>query len=126
MIHTERVFIRMLAWQALATTLVALIAFFISGKSAATSGFLGGFSVIFASAFASLIFARNKNKQDAASILISLIVSEIVKLVFVFTFLILVFKHYKNLVPAALIIGLMVAALVSGAAMSKMANKSHE
>lgn len=124
MIHNERVFIRMLAWQTLATTLVALIAFYSSGKNAAISGFLGGFSVIFASAFASLIFARNKNKQDAASILVSLIVSEIVKLVFVFTFLILVFKHYKNLVPAALIIGLMAAALVSGAAISKTASKS--
>jgi ATP synthase protein I len=119
MIHTERIFIRMLAWQALATALVALITFFISGKNAAISGFLGGFSMIFASTFASLIFARNKKKLDAVSILISLIVSEIVKLVFVFTFLILVFKHYKNLVPSALIIGLMVAALASGAAISK-------
>ncbi len=124
MIQTERVFIIMLAWQALATTLVMLIAFFISGKNAAISGFLGGFSMIFASVFASLIFARNKNKLDAASILVSLIVSEIVKLVFVFTFLILVFKHYKHLVPSALIIGLMAVALVSGAAISKMASKS--
>jgi ATP synthase protein I len=126
MIHTERVFIRMLAWQTLATMLIALLAFFISGKYAAISGVLGGFSVIFAASFASLIFARNKNKQDAASILISLIVSEIVKLVFVFSILVLVFKNYKNLVPAALIIGLMAAALVSGMAISKITSKPQQ
>lgn len=123
MIQNERVFTRMLAWQMLATCLVGLIAFFITGKSAAISALLGGFSLILAAAVASLIFVRNRNKQDAASILVSLILSEIVKLVFVFTSLVFVFKYYKNLVPAALIIGLMAAALVSGAAMSKMASK---
>jgi ATP synthase protein I len=123
MIQNERVFTRMLAWQMLATCLVGLIAFFITGKSAAISALLGGFSLILAAAVASLIFVRNKNKQDPASILVSLILSEIVKLVFVFTCLVFVFKYYKNVVPAALIIGLMAAALVSGAAMSKMASK---
>ncbi len=124
MIQTGRVFTRMLAWQALATCLVGLIFFFISGKHAAISGLLGGFSVIFAAAIASLIFVRNKNKQDAASILVRLLLAEIVKLVFIFTFLFLVFRHYKNLVALALIVGLMAAALVSGVAMSKMASKN--
>jgi ATP synthase protein I len=123
MIRNERVFTRMLAWQAIATCVVSLIAFFIAGKSAVISAILGGFSLILASAVATLIFVRNRNKQDAASILVSLILSEIVKLVFVFTCLLLVFKYYKNLMPVALIIGLMAAALVSGAAISKMVSK---
>ena len=123
MIHTEYVFTRMLAWQVLATSLVALIIFFITGKNAAISAGLGGFSVIFASGFASLIFVRKKRQQDAASILVSLILSEIVKLTFVFSFLILVFRQYKSLVPAALIIGLMAAALISGAAISKIKSR---
>ena len=121
---TERVFTRMLALQALATLLVGLVFFFVSGKHAAISGLLGGASVIFAASIASLIFVRNKNKQDAASILVSLLLSEMVKLIFVFTFLFLVFKHYKNLVAVALIVGLMAAALVSGVAISKMASKT--
>jgi ATP synthase protein I len=118
MIHTERIFIRMLAWQTLATVLVALIAFFVSGKNAAISGFLGGFSVVFANGFASLVFARNKNKHDATAILVSLIVAELVKLAFVFMFLFLVFKQYKSLVPAALIAGLIVTAVLSGVTIS--------
>ena len=119
MIQPERVFIKMLAWQVLAACAVGLVAFVISGKSAAISGFLGGFSVVFATAFASLVFARNKNKQDATAILISLILAELVKLAFIFIFLFLVFKQYKNLMPAALIAGLMVAAIVSGATISQ-------
>jgi ATP synthase protein I len=123
MILTNRVFTAMLGWQTLATCVVSAIIFFIYGKHAAISAGLGGFSIIFAAAIASLIFVRNRNKHDAAAILVSLIVSEMVKLVFVFSFLILVFKYYKSLVPVALIIGLMAAVLVSGAAMSILVSK---
>ena len=120
MIHKEPVFITMLAWQVLVTVVVGALFFFLKGKHAAISALLGGSSVIFAATFASLIFVRNKNKQDAGSILIRLILSEIVKLTFVFTFLFLVFKHYKSLFALALIIGLISAAMVSGVAMAKM------
>ena len=113
----------MLAWQTGATSVLASTTYFFYGKHAAISAFLGGFSIIFAAAIASIIFVRNRNKHDAAAILISLIMSEIVKLLFIFTFLFLVFKHYKNLVPVALIIGLIVALLMSGAAMSKLVTK---
>ena len=113
----------MLAWQLLATILVCVASFFVTGKSAAISAFLGGFSVVFASAFAALIFARNKNKKDATAILLSLLMAEGVKLLFVFIFLFLVFTQYKSLVPFALIIGLMAAALVSGVAISSQQQK---
>ena len=121
--QTERLIIKMLAWQTLATVVVGLAAYFISGKSAATSALLGGFSVVFASAFASLVIMRNRNKQDAAAILISLILSELVKLAFVFSFLFLVLKQYKSLVPAALIAGLIAAAVLSGATVSSQQQK---
>jgi ATP synthase protein I len=123
MMQTERLYIKMLVWQALATSVVGLAAFVVDGKSAAISALLGGFSVVFASAFASLIFARNRNKQDATAILISLIVSELVKLTFVFMFLFLVFMQYKSLVPAALIAGLIAAAVLSGATISSQQKK---
>jgi ATP synthase protein I len=112
------VFIKMLAWQVIATCTVALAAFILVGKNASISAFLGGFSVVFATTFSSLIFARNKNKSDATAILVSLIVAELVKLAFIFMFLFLVFKQYKSLVPAALIAGLIVAAVLSGATIS--------
>lgn len=123
MILTNRVFATMLVWQTGATSVLSSIAYFFYGKHVAISAFLGGFSIIFAAAIASIIFVRNRNKHDAAAILISLIMSEVVKLLFIFTFLFLVFKHYKNLVPVALIIGLIVALLMSGAAMSKLVTK---
>lgn len=123
MILTNRVFATMLAWQTGATLAVCSIIYILYGKHAAISAFLGGFSVVFAAAIASIIFIRNKNKHEAVAILISLIMSEMVKLIFIFTFLFLVFKHYKSLVPAALIVGLMAAVLVSGAAMSKLVSK---
>ena len=123
MILTNRVFTSMLVWQLAATCMASMILMMITGKHAAISAILGGCSVIFASAIASLIFVRNRNKSDAAAILVSLIISEMVKLIFIFTFLFLVFKHYKSLVPLALIIGLIVAVMVSGAAMGKLINK---
>jgi ATP synthase protein I len=123
MMQPERLFIKMLVWQALATGVVGLVALVVSGKSAAISGLLGGFSVIFASTFASLVFARNKNKHDATAILVSLILAELVKLAFVFMFLFLVFKQYKSLVPAALIAGLIAAAVLSGATISNQQKK---
>lgn len=114
-----RFYINMLVWQSLATGMVGLVGFAVAGKSAAISALLGGFSVVFATAFASLIFARNRNKHDATAVLVSLITAELVKLAFIFIFLFLVFKQYKSLVPAALIAGLIVAAVLSGATISK-------
>jgi F0F1-type ATP synthase assembly protein I len=123
MIQTKRLFIKMLAFQTLATCVVGLIALVTGGKSAAISGLLGGFSVVFASAFASLVFVRNRNKHDATAILISLILAEVVKLAFVFIFLFLVFKQYKSLVPFSLIVGLMAAAVLSSATISSQQKK---
>lgn len=123
MTEANLVFIRMLGWQSAATIFVATIAFFYAGKHSAVSALLGGFSVVTAASLASLIFVRNKNKQDAAAILVSLLLAEIVKLIFIFTCLFLVFKLYKSLVPSALIIGLMAAAILSGAAISKIVKK---
>jgi ATP synthase protein I len=78
---------------------------------------------VFATAFASLVFARNRNKRDATAVLVSLILAEVVKLAFVFMFLFLVFKQYKSLVPAALIAGLIAAAVLSGATISSQQKK---
>ncbi len=124
MTQLKSVYTTMLAWQTLATCIAGLVIFFISGKNAAISACLGGFSIILGAAFASIIFVRNSRKQDAATILVGLLTSEMVKLVFVFCFLFLVVRHYKSLVPVALIIGLMAAALMSGVAMSKIVSKS--
>ncbi len=121
--QTNKVLTKMLLWQLVVAVVIGLIAFLIYGKSASISAVLGSVSVLFGAVFASLVYARNKNKQDATSVLVSLIVAEVVKLAFIFIFLFLVFKQYKSLVPAALIIGLMISAIVSGATIGRQKNK---
>lgn len=115
-----------LAWQAISASVCGGVIFFILGKSAAISSLLGGFSVVLGASFASFIYIRNNKKkivQDSASILTSLLLSEMVKIIIIFAFLLMVFKHYKSLVPVALIIGLISAALASGAAISNIKHK---
>lgn len=122
----KSVFITALAWQVVAASVCGVVLFLIYGKNAAISALLGGFSVVLGATFASLIYLRNYKKkivQDSASILTSLLLSEMVKIIFIFAFLLMVFKHYKSLVPVALIIGLISAALASGAAISKIEHK---
>ena len=122
----KSVFMTALAWQAISASVCSGVLFLILGKSAAISALLGGFSVVLGASFASLIYIRNNKKkivQDSASILTSLLLSEMAKIIFIFAFLLMVFKHYKSLVPVALIIGLISAAFASGAAISKIEHK---
>lgn len=126
MIQIKSVFITALTWQVIAASVSGGALFFVLGKNAAISALLGGFSVILGASFASLIYVRNSKKkivQDGASILTSLLLSEMVKIIFIFAFLLMVFKHYKSLVPVALIVGLIAAALASGVAISKIEHK---
>ena len=78
----------------------------------------GGLAVIVGAFIGAKIAQRSK--QDAAAVLINLLKAEAVKVLVIFVLLLMVFKIYKQLVPFALIAGLAAAALVSGAAMSKL------
>lgn len=118
MIRSKNIHAATLLWQIFITVFFSVICWVIYGKNAGVSAFLGGFSVIFASFFAIIVYLRNKDKLNAVAILTSLIVSELVKLAFVFMFLMLVFKHYKNLVPAALIANLILVVVLTGAVMN--------
>jgi ATP synthase protein I len=115
---TASIFSKMLRLQLIATALVALASLVISGLHAGLSAFLGGLAVIIGAFIAAKIAQRNK--QDATAVLINLLKSEAVKVLVIFVLLLITFKVYKQLVPFALIAGLAAAALVSGAAMSKL------
>jgi len=117
-LSANNVFSRMLRLQLLATFTVALIAYIISGMHAGISALAGGLSVVLAAFFASKI-AQRKHKE-AAVVLISLLKAEAVKVIVIVAILFVTFKVYKQLVPFALIAGLAAAALVSGAAMTKL------
>ena len=115
---TASIFSKMLRLQLIATAVIAVVSLVILGLHAGISALLGGLAVIVGAFLAAKIAQRNK--QDATAVLINLLKAEAVKVIVIFALLLIVFKVYKQLVPFALIAGLAAAALVSGAAMSKL------
>ena len=115
---TAAVFSKMLRLQLIATAVVVIVSLLISGMHAGLSALLGGLAVIIGAFFGSKIAQRNN--KDATAVLMNLLKAEAVKVIVIFVLLLIVFKVYKQLVPFALIAGLAAAALVSGAAMSKL------
>ena len=115
---TAAIFSKMLRLQLTATAIVAIASLAISGLHAGVSALLGGAVVIIAAFIASKIAQRKS--VEAAAVLVNLLKAEAVKVLIIIVLLFITFKVYKQLVPFALIIGLAAAALVSGAAMSKL------
>lgn len=107
----------MLRLQLSATVVVALLALVVSGVNASLSALAGGLSVIIAAYIASKVAVSKR--QDAVSVLGSMLKAELVKIFLIILFLFITIKGFKALVPWALIIGLAVAAIISGAAMGK-------
>ncbi|HPB91428.1 MAG TPA: ATP synthase subunit I [Methylophilus sp.] len=110
---------KMLRWQLTATTFVAIIAFVLVGRYAAVSVMLGGLSAMLGAFCGALISQRSRNKTNASEILGSMLKGEGVKIVVIVASLFCVFKFYQQLVPFALIAGLAVGAIFSGAAIAK-------
>ena len=108
----------MLRLQLIATASISIISLLITGMHAGVSALIGG-AVVMVGAFLGSKIAQ-RTKQDATATLINLLKAEAVKVIVIFALLLIVFKVYRQLVPFALIAGLAAAALVSGAAMSKL------
>ncbi len=119
-LNTSDVFSKMLKVQLVATIVVAIVMYFVSGVPALVSALLGGSSVVIAAYVASLVAKRGANKTDASAVLINLLKAEAIKILMIIVILVIVFVFYKQLVPFALIAGLAAAALFSGAALSKL------
>ena len=115
---TAAVFSKMLRLQIIATAIVAIASLIISGLHAGLSALLGGVAVMTAAFVASKIAQRKS--VEAATVLVNLLKAEAVKVFITIVLLFITFKVYKQLVPFALIAGLAAAALVSGAAMSRL------
>ena len=116
----SNIFSKMLRSQVIATIVVMLIAFGLSGLHAGISALLGGLSVIIAAFVAVKIAEKSNHKKDASAILINLLKAEAVKIVLIVVLLFIVFKVYAQLVPIALVAGLAASALFSGAAITKL------
>jgi ATP synthase protein I len=116
-LSTKNTVEEMLRLQLSATVIVALLALVVSGVNASLSALAGGLSVIIAAYIASKVAVSKR--QDAVSVLGSMLKAELVKIFLIILFLFITIKGFKALVPWALIIGLAVAAIISGAAMGK-------
>lgn len=66
--------------------------------------------------------ANQKNKNNPGGIVISALKAEAVKIFLILALMWLEFKFYNELVPIALVVGLVMAALISGVAISHIDN----
>jgi ATP synthase protein I len=103
-------------WQVVAVLLVSLAAYLLAGTHGAFSALAGGFAVWVGSQLGAWSMRRSKEVSGSAGMaLLALLKAEAIKIVVIALLLLLIFKLYgSNLVPAALIAGLAVAALLSG------------
>lgn len=124
-LKTAAVFKQMAKWQVLATAVVALIAYYFAGLAGALSAVAGGGSAVAGGFAGSCIAKRSEHNKEAGALLVGLLKAEAVKILVVILLLWLTFKTFAgSIVPMALISGLAAAALLSGAAIFALNEKS--
>lgn len=109
-------------WQIISTLVLAFAALILAGLHAAVSVLLGG-SAALIGGYAGVITTRNRGTSPGG-ILIALLKAEAIKVATIMLILLMVFKLYKGLVPLALISGLAVAVLISGAGLRSLENEN--
>lgn len=120
MATSTEVFSQVIKIQLIAVMILATIVMISFNLNASISVILGGSSVMIGSYIASVVSRRSVNQQDATAVLLNLLKAEAVKIMVILLLLFLVFKFYAGLVPFALIGGLAITAIFSGAALSKL------
>ena len=83
-----------------------------------------GFVAVIVGIVISTPLAKLKTKGlSASSVLVNILKAELVKLGVIILVLWLSFKYYSNLIPFGLMLGLIISALMSGLAISKLDNR---
>ena len=115
-------------WQVAAVLLISFAAFLLAGMHGALSALAGGFAVWIGSQLGAWSMRRSKSVAGSAGVaLLVLLKAEAIKIVVIALLLLLIFKLYgSNLVPAALIAGLAVAALLSGMGIMRINEQSND
>ena len=103
--------------------IIALIIFFIFDWHASLSLILGSLCVICGVLLSAPVAYQNKKNNQPSAIVLKALKAEGIKIVIIVVGLWLVFNFYENIVPFAVIVGLGIAAIFSGLAISKL---SHE
>lgn len=110
-------------WQIIATLVVGIASFLFFGVHAAISSLLGGITAVFGG-YAGVVMTRRRVDQSAGGVLIALLKAEATKVIVISAQLLAIFKLYEGLVPLALIGGLAVSVLVSGAGLGAVGNNT--
>ena len=110
-------------WQIITTTFIALVAWPAFNMHAAVSVAVGGASAL-VGGYAAIASVRRGNNPSAGAILISLLKAELIRIIVIALILLAAFKFYRELVPLALIGGLAIAVLISGAGLKALGNEN--
>ena len=100
--------------------LVALIVFFISGLTEAMSVILGALCVTLGLIFSAPVAYRAKSEATASKIIADALKGELIKILTIIGALALIFIFITAIVPMFIILGLAIAAIFSGLAISKV------
>ena len=111
---------KMLSLQVKAAGILTVLVAVIFGKHAGVSALIGSVSVIFGVLLASKIAHKTALSKEPAAIIINVLKAEAVKIFVVLVSLWSAFKFYTALVPFALIAGLVLSAIISGASITKL------
>ena len=117
-----KVYRKVVYQQFLASLVVGILAGFIFNIHAGLSVLSGALPVIIGIVVATPIANLNKNKRSPGSIVKSALKAEAVKIAIIFIVLWLMYRFYVQLVPMALLIGLIMSVLISCLAISDIDN----
>ena len=117
-----KVYRKVVYQQFLASLVVGILAGFIFNIHAGLSVLSGALPVIIGIVVATPIANLNKNKRSPGSIVKSALKAEAVKIAIIFIVLWLMYRFYVQLVPMALLIGLIMSVLISCLSISDIDN----
>ena len=114
---------KMLLRQFIVLSILFVLSYYIYSIELALSIVLGFVAVIVGIVISTPLAKLKTKGLSASSVLVNILKAELVKLGVIILLLWLSFKFYSNLVPFGLMLGLIISALMSGLAISKLDNR---
>ena len=114
---------KMLFRQFIVLNILFVLSYSIYGIELALSIVLGFVAVIVGIVISTPLAKLKTKGLSASSVLVNILKAELVKLGVIILLLWLSFKFYSNLIPFGLMLGLIISALMSGLAISKLDNR---
>jgi len=114
---------KMLFRQIIVLSILFVSSYYIYSIELALSIVLGFVAVIVGIVISTPLAKLKTKGLSASSVLVNILKAELVKLGVIIFLLWLSFKFYSNLIPFGLMLGLIISALMSGLAISKLDNR---